>query len=305
MIIMKKYFYFVYPILLFVYLFLLFPKILFAGEIYLKNGDKLSGRIIEKSKSAVVIKTEALGVLSIDRKFVRQVITDKEVTEARLKKEEEIWQREVSLGYNKSSGNTDDSQFLTSFYANRKTDHDEFTTKGDFLYSSSNSEMNAQKWLVSSRYAFSFWDRKWYNFYKLESDHDRFASVDYRILPSIGIGYWFSDEDDWKAMAELGAGLEHTNFRDETNDSDEMVLIPGAFFEKRMFNKSRIKEDIYLYPSLGDTGEFRLRSETVFENPIDDKLSLRFSLVDDYNSDPAKNSKKNDVRFISSLVYSF
>ncbi|MFC1624386.1 YdiY family protein [Candidatus Omnitrophota bacterium] len=303
---MKKYFYFVYPILLFSYLFLLFPKILFAGEIYLKNGDKVSGKIIEESKDSVVIETEALGVLSIDRKFTRQVITDKEITEARLKKEEnKIWQRESSLGYNKSSGNTDDSQLLASFRANRKTDHDEFTTKGDFLYSSSNREMDAQKWFGMARYAFSFGERKWYNFYKLESDHDRFANVDYRIIPSVGMGYWFSDEDDWKAMAELGSGLEYTNFRDETDDTDEMVLIPRVFFEKRMFNKSRIKEDIYLYPSLGDTGEFRLHSETVFENPIDDRLSLRFSLVDDYNSDPAKNSKKNDVRFISSLAYSF
>ena len=100
------------------------------------------------------------------------------------------------MGYNKSSGNTQNSQLSMSLYANRKTDHDEFTIKGNSLYSSSNNNMDAQKWFASMRYAFSFRERKWYNFYKLESDHDKFANVDYRIVPSAGIGYWFSDRPD-------------------------------------------------------------------------------------------------------------
>jgi len=215
------------------------------------------------------------------------------------------WQREVSVGYSKSSGNTQSKQLSGSLYASRKTDYNEFTVKGNSLYASSDNKMDTQKWYGMARYAFSFGKKKWYNFYKVEADHDRFSNIDYRIVPSLGIGYWFSDQPDWKAMVELGVGLEHTKFRDGGEDSDEAVVIPRAFFEKELWHKSRIKEDLYLYPSLENSGEFRLRSETVFDYPIDERLSLRLSVIDDYDSDPPANTKKNDTQFTSSLVYSF
>ncbi len=106
-------------------------------------------------------------------------------------------------------------------------------------------------------------------------------------------------------MTEVGLGLEHTDFRDNTKDSDEITLLPRAFFEKRLFSESRISEDLTLYPYLDDASEFRLHSETKLVNPINEKLSLSLSLIDDYNSNPAKNTKKNDIQIISALTYSF
>ena len=165
--------------------------------------------------------------------------------------------------------------------------------------------MDAQRWNLMSRYAFSFGEMKWYNFYKAEANHDRFANIDYRIIPSSGVGYWFSDAEDFKAMAELGLGLEYTNYRDATKDETEAVLIPRGFLQKRLWGQSRISEDLTLYPSLEDMGEYRLHSATVFSNPINDALSLELSLINDYDSDPPANIKKHDMRLISSLVYSF
>jgi len=65
------------------------------------------------------------------------------------------------------------------------------------------------------RYAYSFSEEmKWYHFYKIEGSQDRFANVDSRITPSSGLGYWFSDEDDYKAMVESALGYEHTSYVD-------------------------------------------------------------------------------------------
>ena len=187
----------------------------------------------------------------------------------------------------------------------RKTDQDEFHLKGDNYYSSSNKEMNAQQWNAMTRYAYSFWKNKWYYFYKLEGSHDRFANIDYRIIPSTGLGYWFSDEADWKAMFDVGIGLECTNYRDNTKRDREGVLIPRAFFEKKLVGESRISQDITFYPSLEDTGKMRVHSETALTSPLSEKLSLRFSFIDDYNSEPSGGIKKNDFKFISSLNFSF
>jgi len=285
-------------------IFLLCPLCAYADEIYLKNGDRISGTVVSEDDRSVVIDSEAMGEVSVDRSHVARLVIGKAETE--VKKEElKLWQGEITAGYNRSDGNTQNGQLTTGFRAKRKTDDDEFDLRGDAYYSSSNEKMDGQKWSSVIRYAFSFWERKWYNFYKLESDHDRFANIDYRLVPSAGIGYWFSDEPDWKMMVELGGGFEHTVFRDDTADSDEAVLIPRGFVQKLFFGRVTLSEDIIVYPSLTDTGEYRLHSETVLTTPVSDALSLRVSFIDDYNADAPKDTKKNDILTTTSLVYSF
>ncbi|MFH1782178.1 MAG: DUF481 domain-containing protein [Candidatus Omnitrophota bacterium] len=280
-----------------------------ADEVYLKNGDKLTGKIMEDSKAQVSIETEALGILTIKKGFVERLVTEESLRQAKLeeaKKKESLWKKEASLGYSRTTGNTKDSKLVVAFDATRKTDSNEITLKASSTYASSNSKMDTQKWYTMGRYAFSFSDKKWYNFYKLEADHDRFANIDYRLIPSLGIGYWFNDADDFKAMTEIGLGYEYTNFRTGSiEDEDNMVLIPRVFLEKKLWGKSTISENVYIYPSIDNFEEYRLRSETVFTNPIDDKLSLRVTLIDDYDSDPTGGAKKNDVQITSSLVYNF
>ncbi len=280
-----------------------------ADEIYLKNNDRISGRVVEESEDTVVIETEALGGISVRREFIERISLDKEKeSKADLAEKKEpavLWEKKISLGYNDSRGNSESSQVTMGFYAGRKTDSDEVTLKADTFYSSSNQEMDAQRWSGMGRYAFSFGeDKKWYNFYKLEADHDRFADIDYRLIPSVGLGYWFSDEADWKLMAEAALGIEHTNFRTE-GDNDEFISICRGYLEKRIFAKARITQDVFFYPALSSFGEYRLHSETSLENPISDKLSLKLSFIEDYNSNPPKGVEKNDLRLISSLIYLF
>ena len=220
---------------------------------------------------------------------------------------EAAWEGSISAGYNITRGNTENDQLSAGLFLRRNRMRiDEITLKGDVFYSASNKETDGQKLYGLARYAFSFGeDKKWYNFYMIEANHDRFANIDYRLIPGVGAGYWFFNLPETKMMAEIAIGLEHTDYRDETEDSNEAILIPRAFLEKGLFINSKLTQDVTLYPSLRDVGEFRLHSETTFTNPITDKLSLNFSLINDYDSDPPDDTKSHDLRLISSLAYGF
>ncbi len=283
--------------------------ILYADEVYLKNDDRISGKIISENKEKIVIDTEAVGRLSIQKEFIKEIRSDERViSKVKVEKEKsqsKLWKRKFTLGYNESRGNTKKSELSSEFSADRKTENNEINIKANTFYSSSEKKMDSQKYYLLGRYAFSFGKRKWYNFYKTELDHDRFANINYRIIPSTGVGYWFSDTEDLKAMVEGAVGFEHTDYRDQTPDRDEAVLIPRAFFDKEVFSKSRISQDITFYSFPDDISEYRLRSETIFKSPLKDNLSLRFSLIDEYNSDPPADVQKNDIRFISGLELSF
>lgn len=304
-----------YPLLAVI---ILLPALFFAplyaapeegkAEVYLNNGDRLTGRIVSEDNTRINLESVVLGSVSIPRKEVKDVVYGKPAVKGEEEKDAgkpAEWKRDLSVGYAKSNGNTKNSDFSLRLRLNRKTGENEFTAKSDFYYSSSNNKMDTQKWSGMLRYAYRFRQKAWYNFYKIENDHDRFANIEYRVIPSTGAGYWFFDTPGFKAMAEFGVGFEHTKFRQEEPDQNETVLIPRAFLEKKVFSRSKITQDISVYPSLTESGEYRLHSETSLVNPLTDKLSLCFSFIDDYYSDPAEPAKKNDSRFISSLKYSF
>jgi len=280
----------------------------YADEIYLKNGDKISGRITQDQQDNISIETEAMGLIEVKRDAIEHVIKAEKVVEQDTKNPKDItWKREVALGYNYVTGNTRESQFSGSFLINRNNKHiDEWTAKGRVYYSSANRKTDAHKWYGMGRYAYSFGSMKrWYNFYRLEADHDRFADIDYRLVPAAGVGYWFYDLPKLKLLLEAAVGYEHTAYRSDIKDKGDWVFVPRAFFEKELFTNTKITQDITFYPAFEDFSDYRLHSETVLSIAMNHKLSLRLSLIDDYNSDPPIDTKDNDLRMISSLAYLF
>ena len=277
-----------------------------ADEIILKNGDKITGTIIEEDEaSRVRVRTEAMGVVEISKNHVESYSTDEQIRQAKMEKES-AWTRKISLGYSETGGNTEDSAFTGEARIHRKRSEDETTFRYNAYVSSSNDKQDARKFSAMGRYARSFGDEKeWFRFITLEGSQDRFSNIDYRIVPSAGVGYWFIDEPDHKFMTELSAGVEHTSYRNNTDSETEAVLIPHGYYEKLLFNDLRFSEDLTLYPSLSELGDFRLRTETAISQPLNEQMNWKLSYISEYDSDPAGNTKKMDYRFISSLEYTF
>jgi len=281
-----------------------------AAEIHLKNGDRITGEIVRENDEDVIVDSEVAGRISVKRGFVERIIDAAQetlISEEPETAEEALWNNNLTAGYTVNRGNTEDQQFAVSVYLHRNRPHvDEITLKGDLYYSSSDKETEAERWNGLGRYAWSFGPSKlWYNFYKLEASRDRFSQINYRLLPAAGVGCWFFDEPKMKLLAEIALGIEYTDYRGESENRTEMVLLPRGHFEKGIFANSKLTQDVIVYPSLSDMGEYRLRSETTFTNPLSDKLAVNFSFVDEYNSDPPEDTKGNDMRFISSFSYSF
>jgi putative salt-induced outer membrane protein len=294
-------------VLLFLF-FLGFYFSLYSETVYLKNGDKLTGSLIKEENDRLVLDTVYMGEVSLNKEFIQSIegIQSEEViSQSQSEQASKIWKGEVSLGFNKTSGNTKSSQFSSELSLRRKTDSDEFSSRLRGFYSSSEKKMNSQKWYGQLRYAYSFWDNKWYNFYKFESSHDRFSNIDYRLTPSAGIGYWFFDAESLKVMAETGLGWEYTEYRDNTKSQSQVILVPRLFMEKVLTGKVKFSQDLVIYPSLEAAGDFRFYSETSLLNPVTDNISLKLSLVNEYDSDPAPGKENSDFQFISSLIYSF
>ncbi len=218
---------------------------------------------------------------------------------------ESQWKREIALGYNKSTGNTDKSELSIVGAINREMEHAVFKSSADVYYSESDGRMDSQKWTSLTRYAFDFTDEyKWFNSYQMEVTHDRFADINYRLLPSVGIGYWFSREEDWTWSVEGSAGYEMTKYRSDKDDTNSPVLLGNTFLKKKILENAFISEDFTVIPTLDNTGT-RIKSETEFTNPLSKGLDLSIKYIIDHDTEPSAGKKKTDTRFITSLKYSF
>jgi putative salt-induced outer membrane protein YdiY len=283
-------------------------------EIYLKNGDKISGTVTGDNGTFMMVQTLAAGEIKIDKAFIDLPKTYPEkyapphiLAAPQPPPPPKVeWKKTFSVGYTQNGGNTKNQLGQLDAFINRKTDTDELTFKYDALYSSSSDVINGRKFYGMLRYANSFGSNlKWYNFYKMEGDQDRSADIYYRLDPSIGRGYWFSTTDDLKAMAELGIGYQYTHFYSNTKPTGSPVLVPRFFIDKRLFGKLHLSEDFTFYPSLDNLNDYRFRSETDLTNQISARWALKISYIDSFNSVPPLSVKKNDYTFVTSLQYTF
>ncbi len=279
-----------------------------ADEIFLVNGDKITGAIAKTDAASYIVTTEHLGTLTISKQAVSEIkgaVAAQPVPES-VSEDPKLWSGKVFGGFSRQRGNTNTSELSGTIEIKRKVEKvNEFDIKADGYYSERDRKMNAQKYSGLVRYAWSFGEeKKWFHFTKGEGDHDRFANIDSRYTPSTGLGYWFSDSDNFKFMAEAGAGVTFTNFRTDEKNESEFVLTPHIYLEKRLIGKSTISEDVYAYPSLSGERSFRLKAETALKNPITDNLNLKFSLINEYNSNPG-SAKKLDTRIVSGIEFTY
>jgi putative salt-induced outer membrane protein YdiY len=270
--------------------------------VHFSNGDQLQGIVKSETPNAVTFISDSIGEISINRAVISSIEDPSIVTP----KPEIEYKRELEAGYTLITGNTEKESYVIAGIFNRKTVDDEITFKGRTTEASSDKRMDEQKWDVLGRYAWNFGEeKKWFNSYRTTVDHDRFANIEYRVTPAVGIGYWVSDDADLKLMLENSLGYEYTNYNDETESEDNIVMIPHGYLEMPLFGKSVLSEDITAYPVLDDLGEYRLTSTTAFTNPLNEYLSLRLSWINEYNSYPADGSEKHDMTLVTSLVFNY
>lgn len=217
------------------------------------------------------------------------------------------WQRSLTAGFTVSNGNTKKSEASITGEAKRTTEADEIQLKGDVYNSRSSGHMDGQKWNLLGHYSYNIGEEKmWFGSSQVAVNHDKFANIDYRISPALGLGRWISksgDNNDWNAYGEGLLGYEMTEYVSGDND-EQPVAIAHGYAEKDIWQDSRISEDLSIIPSLKEN-QVRIKSETAFTTLLKTNLSLDSRFIYEYNSEAPVGTKDTDTRWITGLKYAF
>ena len=221
-----------------------------ANEVTLKNGDRLSGKIVEETEEAVVIETAYAGKVTIDRKHIQKIADPADATaaetpaeakpetaEAKPQPEEtktepratvvafraperifaggfkglvEGWEGNANVGFSITSGNSNNTTMTTGLRAVKNGGPDKLTVYARSVWNSDRG--NGQ--MVTTQNA--FWGGARYD-RNLDGRQFGFISYDFERDRPRGL--------NMRSVA--GAGLGRHIVKSETSEID--VLLGGAW----------------------------------------------------------------------------
>lgn len=314
-----------------------------AGEaVTLKNGDRVSGKIVEESEETVTIETEYAGKITIERKHIAAIGEPKPTTiakaipaaaekavakvdtkpaakpaamvpvtarrPARLFRGpiSEGWEGNANVGFSFTSGNSNYTTMSTGLRAVKAGGHDNLTVYARSLwYSNRNSGR-----MVTTQNA--FWggarydrdmSRKNFGFVSYDFERDRPKALNFRSVVGGGFGMHMIKNERTELDVLLGAGWNRTWQTGDNTDTPEGLA--GATLKHRFHEKLRVQNSITFFQNVTDRAEYRFIFDSTLSVDVTKRIGVFITVGDRFNNDPLGLSRKNDFLFTTGMKWNF
>lgn len=129
--------------------------------------------------------------------------------------------------------------------------------------------------------------------------HDDVARIAYRVMVGPGAGAYVIKDDRTSLSAEIGLSYV---WEKQAGVRDDFLAVRFAeTFSHQLSATAKIWQSVEVIPQFEDFSVFLLKAEIGVEAAINTRLSLRVTVRDQYDSDPAPDTEKNDVSLIAGV----
>jgi len=222
--------------------------------------------------------------------------------------EKVAWTGSVEAGIQIREGNTESTDMYGKVKALRASDKRELSLGASYDYAELEGETNTNRAFAECGYRLYQWERA-YLFGVINAEHDEIEDLDLRLNASAGPGYKFIHSEKTKLIGEVGVGATAEWYDSRETGSEqktEGILRLHGEWTTKVFDRSTFSQVLTVLPSVTDIGTFKLVSDTSLTTPLSQKLDLRVSVHDEYDSDPEVSGvEKNDLTFRTTLVFTF
>lgn len=213
------------------------------------------------------------------------------------------WETSAALGFTLTQGNADTVLATASLLSLKKWEVHELSAGINGSYGEVDSVKNNEMARGTVQYNRLIGASDSYFFGKADLLHDSIADVEYRLSLSAGYGYYFIKNDKMTLSAEVGPGYIFEKLG--SGEDDYLTLRAGQRFEYKISDRARIWQHVEYLPQVAEFGNFLLVGEIGVESDLTEKMSLRVSLQDNYDNEPAPGRKANDLRLVTGIGYKF
>ena len=218
------------------------------------------------------------------------------------KREKGSWRRNLELGLATARGNSDTLRYDGEVSASKETEQNYFYIKAGGRYGESDKEKDTENATGEARFQHRLTERMYGGLdgYAL---HDPVADLDYRARASLSLGRQFVRSERTALSVEIGPG-----YVAEKKDGASEGFAAGRVAQMLEFlvtDSLQIWQSVEYVPDFEDSRVYYVNAEVGLETVLLSGLSLKFTVEDRYDSNPAEGKESNDLLTTTALSWSF
>jgi len=312
-----------------------------ADEVWLKNGDHLTGKVKSLESGTLLFNTAYAGDLSIKWEEVVNLKTDEPIKvvlgdettaqgpvspgdsgKVQVKPEQVAEPVTVDLaniktinpkppvskrfranvGYNLSDGNTNTEDIYADAEFVARTIDNRYTIGARYKRSENENVKTEDNAFGYMKYD-HFFTKKWYGYANATGEQDEFKDLDLRTTFGAGAGYQFIESE--RTNLSLEGGLSYVDENYIVNEDNSFAAGRwGLRFDHFILPKSL---QYFLshegLQSVEDSDDLLLSTQTGFRVPFYKNLNITAQFNWDYDKSPSPGKKESDYMYIFSIGY--
>ena len=275
-------------------------------EVRTKGGGVITGRAAASRAPGAVRLPAADGAAAPGGAAAREV----PLAEVKHINLDQAWTGAVIAGAQFARGNTYADQANVSFDAVRRTADDRLTLNAAYNFGrqrdtdTGDKETSIDNWFAAAKYDYFFTER-FYGYGSFRYEKDRIAELDRRAVPSLGVGYLWADEADFKFDTEAGLAFVHEKF--ESGDTNDALSLRLAYHVKKDLwdDKVSLFHNLEYFPSLERIDDFLVITDAGVRAALTERLFAEYKIEYRYDATPAEGLDKNDYRHVVGVGWKF
>ena len=305
-----------------------------ADQVFLKNGDRISGLILSQNDTAnlsfqtefgATIQTpwsdvdqlkngqeETYDMLGVDMLGVAEEtilaqeveVSEEETTPSEEVKDPSTYETSglINFGASLDDGNSSKKQITGDAKITIRNDINRFITGGEVNYAQDEGEETE-----NDQYLFGEYDRfiteKWFWGLRQSGRIDKMQELDIRSRSGLFSGYQFSDTEDLKLSIRTGSEYIYEEF--STGDTEEDIALTWAFDYEQQYIEDSLRgfHNHDLSAPIDPFDAFLFESETGIRVPVGAFLTGTAQVDFDWDNAPAEDVREQDVTYKLKLGY--
>jgi putative salt-induced outer membrane protein YdiY len=329
---------------------------LYADQVGLKNGDRLTGTITKSDDNTLVLKSEFAGEVTIQWSAVQEISSGQPL-HVQLKEGKQIvgivttkdgnlhvetkdgkvaapkdaivmlrseaeqtayektlhpsllqgWNGGSNIGFALTRGNSQTKNLAVAFDATRKTLHDDLILHASSVYATNDAPGATPGTTANAVQGGLRYDRnitaRLFGYGSADFQTDDLQNLDLRSVFGGGLG--FHAVNSLRTTLDFLGGINYTREKYSTFTRNFPAASIGEEFMHKLHGGTIITQQMYIYPDLLNTGEYRGTFTFGTVTKMNKWMGWQNSFSDIYVSNPPVGKKQNDIIFTTGLSLTF
>lgn len=223
--------------------------------------------------------------------------------------QKDSWTGSVVAGGLITRGNSNTEAVNISADVTRRTDTGRLNLNGQYLFGRQEDPTTGEKststdnWRLGAKYDY-FFNEQLYAFGSFGVEKDRIANLDIRLTPAVGVGYQWIERKDFNVFTEAGLAYVYEDY--EGQEASENISLKLAYHvDKQLREGLTVFHNLTFYPSIESISDYYLLTDAGIRADLTDSFFTEFKVEFKYDSSPAENSSRSDLRYILGVGWSF